>query len=202
MEDICLERAAFDEGNLHPGHRSIRLKGFDYSSPGFYFVTICCDAKRCVLGSVTDAHARLSQIGKAVQDCWVAIPAHFSHTKLHEFVIMPNHVHGIIEILRIAGSPRLEEIGRIDRPRPIQPRSLSAILRSFKSAAAKNVYRDLKFQATLWQRNFYERVLRDADELANAQRYILENPEKWEWDNENPDRRRNFVERFRQSSSI
>jgi putative transposase len=179
----------FAEGELHRGHRSIRLKGYDYNSPGLYFVTICCDRKRCVLGKILNANVNLSKIGQAVRDCWIAIPLHFPNSRLHQFVVMPNHVHGIIEILR-ASSRLCEDLPPIDRPPPIQPGSLPAIVRSFKAAAAKRVRENLKLYNILWQRNYYERVLRDGEEFSNAIRYIAENPAKWEWDRENPERRR------------
>src|SRR2546423_722682 len=181
--------AEFSDGELHRGHRSIRLKGYDYSSQGFYFLTICCDRKRCVLGRVVQATVNLSQVGQSVRDCWIAIPSHFSRTKLHEFTIMPNHLHAIIEIVRAAAHEPFEELNRLDRPPQIQPGSLPAIVRSFKAAAAKSVRRDLRWQELLWQKNYYERILRDAEEFANATRYIVENPARWEWDNENPNRR-------------
>ncbi|MFN0157615.1 MAG: transposase, partial [Bacteroidota bacterium] len=77
---------------------SLRLKGFDYSEPGGYFVTICTYERRCVLGEVADGRMILSDEGKAVENAWKQIPDHFENTKLDVFQIMPNHVHGIIEI--------------------------------------------------------------------------------------------------------
>jgi REP element-mobilizing transposase RayT len=91
-------RDDFDEEAVHPGHRSIRFKGYDYTSEGFYFITICSHQKRCVFGRIVDARAVLSSSGLILRECWVAIPSHFGRTRLHEFVIMPNHLHGIVEI--------------------------------------------------------------------------------------------------------
>ena len=191
----------FDERELHRGHRSIRLKGYNYSSRGFYFVTICCNRKRCVLGRIVEATVKLSQIGQSVRDCWMAIPVHFSRAKLHEFMIMPNHLHGIIEIVGAAEHQSFEELDRLDRPPQIHPGSLPAIVRSFKAAAARSVREDLRWREVLWQRNYFERVLRDAEEFANATRYIVENPAKWEWDKENPHREPLHVQRPSTASS-
>ena len=79
--------------------RSIRLKGYDYSQPGAYFVTICTHERRCLFGDVVDGEMRLNELGKIARQCWLAIPEHFPHARLDEFVIMPNHVHGIIWIV-------------------------------------------------------------------------------------------------------
>jgi putative transposase len=86
------------EDVLHPGHRSIRLRDHDYSSPGFYFVTICTHQKLNFFGRITSARMELNRLGQIALRSWMGIPVHFAHVKLHAFVIMPNHVHGIIEI--------------------------------------------------------------------------------------------------------
>src|ERR1700726_4676614 len=87
-----------DDEILHPGHRSIRLPGHDYSSSGLYFITICSHEKKCILGHIADERVELTSIGCIVRESWVSIPSHFTATRLHEFVIMPNHLHGIVEI--------------------------------------------------------------------------------------------------------
>ena len=79
--------------------RSIRLRGWDYGKPGKYFITICCQDKVCLFGEVVQGKMILNQAGKIAQECWLAIPQHYPNTTLHEFIIMPNHVHGIIEII-------------------------------------------------------------------------------------------------------
>jgi len=79
--------------------RSIRLRGWDYGKPGNYFITICCQDKVCLFGEVVQGKMILNQAGKIAQECWLAIPQHYPNTTLHEFIIMPNHVHGIIEII-------------------------------------------------------------------------------------------------------
>ena len=81
-----------------PQRKSVRLIGYDYSSEGLYFITICCEGFRCLLGSVRGDQMIKNELGTFVKECWLKIPAHYPHVKLHEFVVMPNHVHGIIEI--------------------------------------------------------------------------------------------------------
>jgi putative transposase len=179
-------KSDFDEEALHPGHRSIRLKGYDYSSEGLYFVTICSHEKRCGFGRITEARAELSPAGLIVRECWVAIPLHFPQTRLHAFVVMPNHLHGIVEICAKLGRSSAAPLrGNLAVP----PGSLGAIVRSFKAAATKRVHEELKLRVPLWQRNYFEAVVRDGEEFSNAVRYIEENPARWEWDRDNPERK-------------
>ena len=182
-----------DEEVLHPGHRSIRLKELDYAAPAFYFITICATEKRCIFGAIRENHIDPSPLGRIVRDCWMSIAPHFPQVNLHAFVLMPNHVHGIIEIARQAGA-------QLAAPRPgnslaafrVKPGSLGAIVRSFKSAVTKKTHAELHWQPDIWQRNYFERVLRDAKEIANAHRYIAENPMMWSLDQENPEKQINI----------
>ncbi len=177
-----------DEG-LYPGHRSIRLKGRDYSAPGFYFVTICVHNKWCIFGRIIGGRVNLSALGKIARESWIAIPSHFAWGHLHDFVIMPNHVHGIIKIACQAGAQHAAPLHRPSSSESfqhaIQPGSLSAIVRSFKAAVTKRARKELSWQGEIWQRNDYERIVRDGQEFSDASRYIAENPMKWEWDREN-----------------
>ena len=179
-----------DEQDLHPGHKSIRLKGHDYSAPALYFVTICTNERIPVFGKVADGKVELNVFGQVARENWVAIPSHFGNANLHAFVIMPNHVHGIIEIacqvraqhaapLR-GGSPSTSA------KRVVGKGSLSAIMRSYKAAVTLQARRELDWSGEIWQRNYFERFLRDGQEFADATRYISENPARWEWDRENP----------------
>lgn len=79
--------------------RSIGLKGYDYSRQGLYFITICCDKRRCLFGEITKGQMVLNEAGKFTNECWKEIPGHFPNAVLHEYIIMPNHVHGIIELV-------------------------------------------------------------------------------------------------------
>ena len=181
-------RGDFDEEALHPGHRSIRLKGFDYASDGLYFITICSHERRCVFGRIVESRAVLSPVRLILRECWVAIPSHFAQARLHAFVIMPNHLHGIVEICAKLGRSSAAPLRR-DLVAAVPPGSLGAIVRSFKAAATKRVREELKWSGPIWHRNYFERVLRDGDNFSAATRYISENPARWEWDRENPERK-------------
>jgi putative transposase len=177
---------------LHPGHHSIRLKEYDYSAAGFYFVTICASERKCVLGAFHEGQIELSVLGETVRECWLAIPLHFAKVKLHEFVIMPNHLHGIVEIVAVGAqhaAPLLGKDSDVRNPAFVKHGSLGATVRSFKAAVTRKARRELGWNGDVWQRNYFERVLRHGKEIADAGRYIAENPMMWELDQENPMRR-------------
>ena len=171
-----------DDEVLHPGHRSIRFPGYDYSAVGLYFITICAYEKQCIFGQIVNARVELSGIGCTARDSWVSIPLHFPRTRLHEFVIMPNHLHGIVEICaKLGRSSAAPLLG-------VQAGSIGAIVRSFKAVVTRQARQHSEWSGEVWQRNYFERVLRDGQEFSDATRYIVENPLKWEWDLENPQR--------------
>ena len=164
---------------------SRRLQTRDYASPGLYFVTICANFKRSVFGRVIGKSVQLTPLGQIAREIWVAIPSHFEGVRLDAFVIMPNHVHGIIEI---AGSGRAQHAAPLQGKRlAAAPRraSLSAIMRSFKAEVTRRGRLELNWEGEIWQRNYFDRVIRDTREFTNASRYIAENPLQWEWDQEN-----------------
>ena len=175
-----------------PARRSIRLRNVDYSSIGQYFVTICAFQMRCLFGKIDGDTVILNVIGRIALDCWRDIPAHFSHVELDPFVVMPNHVHGILTISRGPVKGRLPLADGHGYPVPLQNLdvaerfqhptvgSVPTIIRSYKGAVTYNARQCLK-RASLqvWQSNYYERVLRDGDEFSKASRYIFENPIKW-----------------------
>ncbi len=126
--------------------RSGRLPGYDYCRPGAYFVTICTNQYGPALSDITSRVVHLTDDGRIVQDCWRAIPAHFSHVRLDAFAVMPNHVHGIIVLTKTDSSA--PAVGRI------VPGSLGAIVRSFKSAATARINRLSNTPGQkVWQRN-------------------------------------------------
>ncbi|WP_337869707.1 transposase [Meiothermus sp.] len=170
--------------------RSIRLKGYDYTQAGAYFITICTHDRECLFGEVVDGKMRLNTAGTIIRQCWLDIPHHFPAAKLDEFVIMPNHVHGILVLAEWhVGArhavPLQPQIERFGKPRA---HSISTIVRSFKSAATKRVneYRGIPGMP-LWQRNYYEHTIRDMESLNRIREYIVNNPLQWLLDRENPD---------------
>ncbi|MCJ7623773.1 MAG: transposase [Anaerolineaceae bacterium] len=170
--------------------KATRLNGYDYSQPGAYFVTICVKNRECALGTIIDGFVHLSHEGKFVSDAWINLPRHYQHANLDEFVVMPNHVHGIIIIV---GEGLVEQYSpnvQLHRPSPtgVSGRhGLSEIVRAFKSFSARRINRYRGTTGTpFWQRTFYDRIIRDEDELNRAQEYIMDNPIKRELDSEKP----------------
>jgi len=174
--------------------RSIRLPTYDYSGPGGYVVTICTHQRKCIFGDIVNGEMRLNDPGRIVADCWREIRGHFADVELDEFVVMPNHLHGIVVIRDTDERTWRGEGGRgkaclaptstsFGKP---PPQSLSAIVGSFKSAAAKRIN---ELRSTpgrpVWQRNYYEHIIRNPDDLAETRQYIADNPLQWEFDREN-----------------
>ncbi|MBN1886714.1 MAG: transposase [Thermoflexales bacterium] len=172
----------------HHHRRSIRLKGYDYAQAGAYFVTLCVQNRECALGYVVDGGMVLNDAGQIVQACWDDLPNHYPHIQLDAFVVMPNHVHGIIVLV---DDVRMGLVGAGLKPAPTTPakqHGLPEIVRAFKTFSARriNLIRGTPGQA-FWQCNYYERVIRDEAELDRARRYIETNPAQWQTDTENPD---------------
>ncbi|HHT9132345.1 MAG TPA: transposase [Candidatus Tripitaka californicus] len=159
--------------------RSIRLKGYDYSQPGAYFVTICTKNRLQVLGKVADSETTLSEIGEVVNSVWLDLPRHYFNIEQDIFVIMPNHVHGIIFI-----------VGAGFKPAPTNAtkrHTLSEVVRGFKTFSSRHINEMRATQGIpVWQRNYYEHVIRNEDELNCIREYIINNPLQWQFDRENP----------------
>jgi putative transposase len=154
-----------------------RQKGIDYTRPGFYFVTICTKEKEEILGKVVGENIELSDYGCIVKECWMNLPDHYRFCLLHEFAVMPNHVHGIVEIVGAGFKPA--------RSSSSHPASLSEIIRGFKTFSARAINQKYPSGLFQWQRSFHDRIIRDEGELAAIGRYIVENPRHWSEDEEN-----------------
>ena len=220
--------------NIH--HRkSIRLKGYDYSQAGLYFITICCQDRICRFGKIVGVEnfqpeMILNDAGKIADECWLEIPKHFPNAKLHEHVVMPNHVHGIIELTdanvgvenfqplpnktgNIVGAenflPLPNKTGNIvgvENFQPLQnttstsagaenflplrqrnefqkmiPRSIGSIVKGYKIGVTKWFRaRAENFQPLqIWQRNYYEHIIRNEQSYQTISDYIINNPAKW-----------------------
>ena len=190
---------------------SIRLAGYDYSQPGVYFVTICTCGRNPLFGNVVDCQIRLNERGRVAQVYWFDIPVHFPNSTLDEFVIMPDHVHGIIVItdvvfegtpvagepvagVRVVGTQVVgTQIARVSvvgapvvivgaqhaAPQQLQPGSIPVIVRSYKSAVTKHIREMCGMAGTpVWQRNYWEHIIRNEDELERIRDYIRNNPIK------------------------
>lgn len=173
--------------------RSIRLPGFDYASVGMYFLTVCAVRQRCIFGRIQGTGAILSRIGEIVRASWLGIPRHFPNVKIETYVVMPNHIHGILTI-----HSKLPETNFLDRRNTStelfgkpSAKSIPTIVRSFKSAVTKRVRESgLGISRSIWQRGYYERVLRNTEEYVETTNYILQNPVRWAHDEENQNRKR------------
>ncbi len=175
----------FDPGKHH--RRSIRMKGYDYSQPGGYFVTVVARQRECILGEILDGEMLLSAFGQVADECWCAIPGHFPNVELGAHVIMPNHLHGIIAIT-VVGAQQCcapTTITMSTHKTNVNPGSLGAIIRSFKSATSFRINQLYNF-APIWQRNYYDHIIRNADEANRIHLYIEANPANWPTDEENP----------------
>jgi putative transposase len=172
--------------------RSIRLKEYDYSQSGAYFVTICAHDRRCIFGKIADGQMALNDAGRMIDAEWQKLKTRFPLVRLDEYVIMPNHFHVIITLnpkIVGAGSSCPDETpemacnsGREDRAP-----TLGDVVGYFKYQTTRqiNAARDVDIQK-IWQRNYYERVIRNEDELNEIRQYIMDNPAKWDTDEENP----------------
>lgn len=189
--------------------RSIRLKGYDYSQSGAYFVTICTQNREHLFGDIINGAMHLNDVGAVVQGTWIDLPNRFPTVRLDTFVVMPNHIHGIIILTNnhsvTVGAglalPNIHDHGsnhgvpstcssNLDSAKFQGTASstppLGDIIRAFKSISAIAVNRLLlRSGQPLWQRNYYERIVRDAHSLSNIRRYIKANPKNWAEDTNN-----------------
>jgi REP element-mobilizing transposase RayT len=240
------------QGLLRYRRRSIRLPEYDYAQAGAYFVTLCTHNREPLFGDIVDGEMALNEFGEIVHRCWTALPGHFSHVCLDAFVVMPNHLHGVIIIARTNGADRTdhrngeglakftetpvhegsahwdeasarftyepvrgrgarrgEALARggveipstgganasplqpssLEKPWPngTRPGSLAAMVQNFKSVSTRAINR-LRGETGLpvWQRNYYEHIIRDERDLDRIRQYIADNPGHWAEDAENP----------------
>jgi REP element-mobilizing transposase RayT len=226
--------------NIHH-RRSIRLKRYDYTQRGAYFVTICTHQRNCLFGEIVDGEIKLNTNGEIARGSWLSIPRHFKNVELDEFVIMPNHLHGIIIIdssevvgealanqdfsqlfSEVVGealanqdfSQLFSEVvgealanqdfskqqnlsgqcfaptvytGETVKINGTKPQSLAAITQNYKSVSTRQINRMNKAKGNvIWQRNYYEHIIRNEEALNNIREYIVNNPINWVKDQENP----------------
>lgn len=191
----------FSKYNPEIHHRhSIRLPEYDYSNFGIYFVTICTYQREHVFGEILNGKMILNNVGKIAEQYWLDIPKHYPKVVLDEFVVMPNHVHGLINIFDVgddvqtagaqmaAGAQDLVPLRRTlqlqNKFQKIIPRSLGAIVRGYKIGVTKWC-RNNNIIYAVWQRNYHERIVRTDRELNNVRQYILNNPANWQNDRNN-----------------
>jgi REP element-mobilizing transposase RayT len=162
--------------------RSIRLKGFDYSTTGVYFVTLCTQNRECLFGEVVDGEMKVNELGQIVEGCWAWLTRQYAHVILDTWTVMPNHLHGIIMITPDGRGGSRTAPTIVDKRKP-----LGRLIGAFKTVSTKriNALRNTPAVA-VWQRNYYEHVIRSEDELVRTSEYILNNPARWAEDENNP----------------
>jgi len=215
MEKERIEESPMPYDPQHHHRRSIRLPGYDYTQPGAYFVTIVTYERMPLFGEIVDGEMRLNDAGRVAERCWLAIPSHFPHVALDVFVIMPNHVHGILWIVETPPAGTVAAVGAKNfspLPSPISPlpsdvspvppldispqpdvaprphgtsKTIGSVVRGFKIGVTK-WFRQNTTIYTVWQRNYYEHIIRTDDALARIRAYIQSNPQRWSEDRENP----------------
>ncbi len=203
------EKMPYDPQKHH--RRSIRLKGYDYRHPGAYFITLVTQDRACLFGEIVDGEMRLNEAGEMIQAVWDELSVFYAGVQTDAFVVMPNHMHGIIILTGqpVGAGPRTcpdepgQPVGAGPRTCPDEPGqpqgiartlSLPDVVHRFKTLTTKRYANGVKtlgwppFRGRLWQRNYYEHIIRNELSLNRIRQYITENPLRWHLDRENPAR--------------
>lgn len=166
--------------------RSIRLKGYDYSQSGLYFITLCVQDRVCLFGKIENGKIILNKYGEIAHNEWKKTMEIRKNVELLEFIVMPNHFHAIVRLLGRGElhSPdnTLGNKGVCDTPLQSPSQTIGAIVRGYKSSVTKQINTSLSevnsFQQ-IWQRNYYEHIIRNEQSYQNISEYIVNNPAKW-----------------------
>ncbi|MCD6499128.1 MAG: transposase [Deltaproteobacteria bacterium] len=162
--------------------RVMRLAGYDYGRAGAYFVTICTHEHRCLFGRIVDGTMVLNDAGRVVEKVWDDLPRHYARMETDAFVIMPNHVHGIIVLAPDESSSAAGAEGAMNRAP-----TLGNVVRGFKGRVTIGINRMSNISVVrVWQRNYYEHVVRNEKDLDRIREYIMGNPGRWVEDHDNP----------------
>jgi putative transposase len=183
--------------------RSIRLKGYDYGKAGAYFVTLCTQDRACLFGNVADDTMRLNDAGRIIEQWWFELNRKLPTAEIDEFVVMPNHFHGIV-VIPVGADRRVGPESKGAHTGAPLPDSRAAhqgthagvplptVIQWFKAMTTNESIRGVKavswpsFNGRLWQRNYYEHIIRNEDSLNRIRQYIIDNPARWAFDRENP----------------
>ena len=170
--------------------RSIRLKHYDYSQAGLYFITLCVNNRESLFGEIIEDQMILNAAGAMIEKEWQALQNRFLQIELHEYIVMPNHFHAILSLQmtpRHAGAPLVDALVT-----QTITKTLSEIIGAFKSITTIKYIRGVKtyhwhgFEGKLWQRNYWEHVIRNEQSRSEIAQYIITNPQKWEIDQLRP----------------
>lgn len=178
--------------------RSMRLQGYDYAQAGAYFITICTKDRQCLFGNIMNSKMECNKAGKMLERVWSELPTRFDVLELDEFTVMPNHFHGIVTLsgrdracLRPSQSSAKSGDHK-DRPYGTRPDSIGRVVQAFKSITTHQYINGVRcsgwhpFPGKLWQRNYWDHIIRDEAELTNIREYIVNNPSLWESDQLHP----------------
>ncbi|GAB4236248.1 MAG: transposase [Stanieria sp.] len=175
--------------NIYKNRKSLRLPKYDYSGNGAYFITICIKNRECLLGKVHDGQVILNEFGQIITNIWSSLSTRYEQIELDEFVVMPNHIHGIIIINSVETIHELSlqkssaELSIKERRRMLLPKAIGY----FKMNSAKQINQMRQtIGVSLWQSNYYEHIIRDETALNIIRTYIINNPLNWHQDLENP----------------
>jgi putative transposase len=184
---------AYDPNKHH--RRSIRLKGHDYSSAGIYFITICTHHREQIFGAIINGEMQLNEFGQIVANHWQWLATQHPYVKLGEWVVMPNHLHGILVLTdtpRRGGSrtaPTTHDATQtISTNDASKHKPLGRLIGAFKTVSTKEINQIRNTPGIpIWQRNYYEHIIRDKEAQHNIRRYIQTNPQSWKVDRLHPD---------------
>ena len=186
---------AYDPKQHH--RHSIRLKGYDYSSAGAYFVTMCVHHGKCLLGQINDNEMLLSSFGQTAAECWEDLPNHYPHLILDAFVIMPNHVHGIFILDDPHVGAGLKPAPTDATAAPTKRHGLPEIVRAFKTFSARRINSTRNGKGIpFWQRNYYEHIIRNERSYLAIRDYIFNNIVNWDKDQLHPHAPSNQFNRY------
>jgi REP element-mobilizing transposase RayT len=188
----------YDPNKHH--RRSIRLQGYDYSTPGAYFVTICVQHRACLFGAMVNGEMRLNDAGQMIQTCWEQLPQRFPTLRLDAYIVMPNHFHAIAVLVGAPtrgaqgaqdaqGAPATRSASRRGAEGPL---TIGDIIGAFKSMTTNKYIHGVRragwdpFEKRLWQQNYWEYIVRDDDALNRIREYICVNPVRWTSDQLHP----------------
>ena len=170
--------------------RSVRLQGYDYAQTGAYFVTICTQNRECLFGEILDGSVQLNAAGQMIEIWWLKLNKKFQTVATDHYIVMPNHFHGIVGATP-RGRPESNGQSHEGQPHGVAP-TVGDIVNWYKTMTTNEYIRCVKkfgwspFPGRLWQRNYYEHIIRDDDDLNRIREYIIYNPAKWDEDDDNP----------------
>ncbi len=171
--------------------KSIRLDNHDYSTEGFYFITICCFEKRCLFGEIVNNEMVLNAFGKIAFDEWFKTELLRPNIKMHEFIVMPNHIHGIINIVHPVGAScarpqAIHKAGERSSPLRGPSQTVGAIVRGYKAAVTSAINKLNNKSNSIWQRNYHEHIIKNDESHIKIADYIVNNPCTWNNDSIHP----------------